>query len=513
VSGAGQPTAPPRTDLPPTVLRLSLDLQYGALVGAEPGEPPPLGVCFELLKSGETVLRSVIDSREIGVPPSFDAVPRGGVREPKYSLPMHLIDGMLAAIPERAEHREPVWLELASSSGTLPLVPWERLLQPLLGLPVLRLPYFVLPPYPPIDALDIVLCASAPMESNLPAKRARPGLVSDVATIVRRVARSVVAGLNKDAILHVFTDSRVYADLREGFVADLPSGHPAKVILYDPAKAPTSVPGATGGPGTSRSIDTPWLQWIRDEFSGSGRAVDVVHVIGHGTLTHDRGMLVIADVPQIDSGLERQRLVGAEDLTAFLTEIGALSIGFSPAPGNASMFGLRLLADQVARARPGVVLLEEATKRESEEALRDAYRFLYAESGTPPPLSPALALYCHPGQVHPARSRRKKRDLSLPSMLAAKRSTYDQTLTQTTAVLGASSWVSAAQRFLEQEAAPILARDAGPTVQSPIRDGTKAALSFMHSLLERHAAGSGQGAASAAPDMRVEGEEPGGGQP
>ena len=82
------------------------------------------------------------------------------VAESRFVLPRGLVDALVAALRGLAAADAPAyWLDLPSPRGYLPLVPWERLLSPALGRPLLRLPISGLRPNAPGMTVRVVLVA------------------------------------------------------------------------------------------------------------------------------------------------------------------------------------------------------------------------------------------------------------------------------------------------------------------------------------------------------------------
>jgi hypothetical protein len=330
-----------------TVLRLRLDRGSGAERGLVAG----LAVVFELLVNGEPVFHQHVDAGALRLPTSFEDARRLTYREPRFAIPRHLLEEIRShtrGLPRGA----PIWLELAHPTGTLPLLPWERMLQS--RVPVLRRPYFDLQPDPYIDAFDVVLCASAPAAKDN----------FDAAALLLRVTREIIDGLPERAVVHVFADRATHGAVQQdlvGLARSSPAGR-GTIRVHDPEEsaAYTVPPGDGHASGAVEVIQNPWLRWIHASFVGSGRSVDVVHFICHGYLTRDQGAIALAESPLVNQDREWARFVGASELSTFLTQVGALSLGLTSPERNFSRLGLRLLVDQVARTRPGSALLHDA---------------------------------------------------------------------------------------------------------------------------------------------------------
>jgi hypothetical protein len=306
--------------------------------------------------------------------------------------PFQIPDALLAPLRgwvDRQPRDRPLWLHLVKPYGYLGLVPWEQLLQPQLGRPVLRLPDFLArPPRETASTLDVILCGSAPISEQ------SFGLVD---RLVRMADRILEAVRPRQATLHVFTDREIHDTLRQAWESRGLLGD--RVRLHSPESAePYAIPDPTSrvtDPGGH--LESPWLLWMRDSLGG--RSVDVVHFLCHGYLSRDRGALQLAESPLVNQDQRMSRLVGAPELTTFLTQVGAWSAALTSPENNYSEMGLRLFADHLAQARPGPVLHQEARLDPDDAALAEAYRFLYSREPRPAPASAALALYCQPSRV------------------------------------------------------------------------------------------------------------------
>src|SRR6266566_2662749 len=139
------------------VLQLSLDRSSSS--------PSSIGfTVFNLEVSGTTVFETRADCAEMGLPKNMREAREYHYGEPSYAIPDVVVQGLHKKLSEVLDPGVPLWLQLTSDCGILSMVPWERLLQADLNVPLLRLPYFALKPLAPTSSsLDIVLCASTPV--------------------------------------------------------------------------------------------------------------------------------------------------------------------------------------------------------------------------------------------------------------------------------------------------------------------------------------------------------------
>ncbi len=347
----------------------------------------------------------------------------------------------LVALQNRVKKEEagaPLWLLLERPAGYLRLVPWEQLLERL-GVPILRLPDLeTAAPRESPATLDVILCGSGPIAKES----------FGIGECLERLASRIREGAPRRTLLHVFTDQAAHSGLRERLAAAGALGD--AVRLYDPVTAGRyAVPDpALRIEEPLEALENPWLLWMRDSLGG--RSVDVVHFLTHGYLAGERGALALAESPLRNEDRRQARFVGAGQLSAFLTQVGAWSAAFSSPEYNYSEMGLRLLADAVAQARPGPVLHHEMRLDPECAALARAYRFLYGAAGTDlaavPPASPALVLYCALPRP-PRRTRGQTRGISFGSPEAAASEGLQAVFDRQENV---PAWVAAASRSIEQ---------------------------------------------------------------
>lgn len=389
-------------------------------------------VCCLLEKSGGRLDEWRFTAERMGLPEVLDR------RRALYQgYPFEIPAEVLAAMKGWMKPQRPLWLRLERPSGYLRLVPWEQLLTSPLGVPVLRLPDFETElPRETARALDVVLCGSAPSDE----------VPFPVGEYLVRIADRILSAVPRRTTLHVFTDGAAHAELEQRWMAQGKLG-PA-IRLYAPQTAePYAVPDPTSRiQDPAGRLESPWLLWMRDSLQG--RSIDVAHFICHGYLWQDRGALAFAESPLKNDERHRSRFVGFAELSTFATQIGAWSAAFTSPERNYSEMGLRLLADTVAQSRPGPVLHHELRLDPGCVALARAYQLLYAPSAAPPPVSPAVLLYCPPSllETQEARDVARTRSFAVAAETPAQQSL--RTLYETEENVPA--WVAAAERSIEQ---------------------------------------------------------------
>jgi len=410
-------------------LRVAMDLS---------GDVPQVGIKLQGRSDGQLGLVAVwaIEAAAIGLPERLErsCTTYQGV---SFEFPSEILDSLKAVMADSEYSDRPLWLHLAKPIGYLNLVPWEQLLQPALNTPILRLPDFVAnPPRESMQSLEVALCGS------VPTAKAAFTAVDHLAGMAQHLLNTVP----RRTTVHIFCD----ADLFSGVSQRVASMGLHDVHVHDPAEAESFAPAERQYALTDRSnrVRNPWLLWMREALSG--RSVDMVHFLTHGYISRDSGALAFAESPLENQDNRIARFVGASELLAFFTQVGAWCAAFSSPEYNYSEMGLRLLADSIAQMRPGPVLHHEMRLDEDSVALVGAYRFLFGRGGAQPPNSQALFTYCHPSLLEQPKRvvRRKRRAIRggpLPPL--QPEDMISDVYQQAESV---PSWLGSSQRYLEQ---------------------------------------------------------------
>jgi hypothetical protein len=391
------------------------------------------------------------------------------IPEERFGLPEYLTAGIRGAVEETEPSMAPLWLRFSAPVGILPVAPWERLLQPVLGVPILRLPYHaIMPPPATTHSLNTVVCFSSPKAKHPLSPNA----------IAEQFLRQVPADLAPYTAFHLFADEEVQP-LLQGIQKEF--GNQYDIRVYEPKEAPTAVSGQAppNSPPIGRPLLNPWLIWMRNSLAG--RSADLVHFLCHCYLNGEDGALALAKSPMQNPGTEAS-FVAAPELAEFLNQTGAWSIAFTSPPSNYSLVGMRMLQDQVARLRPGPCLLHDMVQPDASEGLGQAYRFLYVRGWQPPPNSSSISLYCHPYR----EMERIHADSASESLL--NEYTLAGRLGDLLQSPDAPAWISTSQRVLEQNVSRFEA-DPVSDQEAAISAGQKNALRFVADVLAKHARG------------------------
>ncbi|GAB1642276.1 hypothetical protein [Krasilnikovia sp. MM14-A1259] len=447
-------------------------------------DPPSVRCELELTREHvpEPVASWQVPATELGLPPVLDFEGSHGTGY-EFRLPEAMLAELADAVREAAVPQRPLWLHLVRPYGHLGLVPWEQLLVPVLPVPVLRLPDFVVEPVRSRRAVTVALCADD-----------GPGDLREQAELVQRLAAAIVGAVPLPTTLHIFPTAQLFPLLRQ---VRSPVDHEDRVLLHDPAGAAAAaraVGGTDTGYGTAdrapvyaSSTDSAvgqhrnvWLTWMRDTLCGRG--VDVVHFLAGAVLRLDQGALALSENPADpeDTGLA---VVSTAALTRFLLQVGAWGCGFTSPPGNPSEMGLRLVATTIADLRPTALLHHEARLDPQLRALADAYRLMASPEPALPPTDGAVFVYCQPFQV----STEPGREELFGAPAAPGTAPSDKVRGLLTDAPATPTWVSASQRFVEQYEWRLHQwRDAQP-VPPQLEDGVAKALELIQGVVDRYA--------------------------
>lgn len=340
-------------------------------------------VQFQCYHGSEELLARDVPAGEVGIQEDLHVQ---AYRDAEFKIPAELLDTIAGSLRPRQRRGEPIWM-IVESSGYLAVVPWERLLQPALKAPLLRIPNFLADPMMLCGSLRLAVCLSSPIAKT----------PFDIPSYACALVEAIRKGVPQGTRLHVFSDAQVYQRLRSA----LPGGSATHSIeIHDPQGAERFGIGDVDRrlSDAAPHLKSPWLLWMHSELP---EGVDAAHFVCPGYFRRDRGALALARSPLRNIDPDWSHFVGAQELMAFLQMVGAWSVMFSPPYENVWSIGLRVVAGSLAWQRPGPVLLHDIHDPGDfgEVELEQAYRFLFAESEAPPPATPGIMLYVHPKRV------------------------------------------------------------------------------------------------------------------
>lgn len=345
---------------------------------------------------------------------------------------------------------DPLWLHLVKPYGTLGAVPWERDLQPAVDRPLLRLPDVLPDPEQSTTTYDLVFVATSP--SGVPSAE-----TPDVLAAIARI---------ENIRLHVFSDTHADAHLREIVAA---TGG-ATMYHYDPNTVESST--YTSG------LRNPWFRWIKHSLAG--RSVDAVHFVVHGAQLGPQGAVMLRYQP--DDHTASPTMAQAGELAAFLTQVGALTVGFTRPSDNYSDYGLRRVVDDLGAMRAGPVLLHSPAAAAETAELTVCYRFLADFRPAEAPSNPNVLLYAQPRHVQ------RPPDQAPPELPAT---TQSPSVTKHFERDSTPAWLGAAQRYIEQQEGELRRFQESAAVANPNEAahyaGIEAGLQKVRAVVERHA--------------------------
>ncbi len=381
----------------------------------------------------------------------------------RVQVPPEVVTWVSEWVHEALDPNSVLWMHFKHPYGVLGAVPWERDLQPAVEMPLLRIP----DAFPEQDrsssALDLALVATAPAAEG-------PSLAAQLGA---QVARAIAAGIGDRLRLHVFGDLEARDFLRSEL-----SGLPVRAVeVHDVERSRTA-------DGYGGELRNGWLRWIRQAMGG--RTLDAVHFIAHGNALGQEGAIL---TPLEPDSLERGWPVSVQsgELKAFLTQVGALVVGFSRPPDNYSDFGLRRLVDDLGAVRAGPVVLHDQALDQDFTKLQECYAFLTAAAPGFPPASPSLMIMAQPKQVYVAESPMLPTstgdDLPAPGDAVKEHFERDET----------PMWLSAAERYLEQQQGELIryrqstdARTPTPSEQAYFA-GVESAIRKVRTVVDKYA--------------------------
>ncbi|GAA1985280.1 hypothetical protein GCM10009718_23270 [Isoptericola halotolerans] len=456
-----------RTEIALPTLRISVDLARADAVFAtahDRARPQEVARC---------------PLRDLGLPSSVD----GPVADAALTVPAEVVARLDRAARELGTSPLPpaqaLWLEFPAPRGLVHVLPWERLLASL-ERPLFRLPYHPVRPQKPGPRLDVAICASSPFRTT----------AFDPAEVLAHLSAQYLRHAGRDVTVHLFTDAAHHAATRAAVESMLSYDHTLGAfeppIVHEPPGRPRH-PSSSHG---SHAITNPWLTWLSDGVDG-GR-LDVVHLVAHGSMSSGRGSVALATTPRTEPGTTPARFVEAVELVELLTRVGALGLALSSPPGNRSAAGLRELADDVARVRPGVAAVHDLADDPEARQLGAALRMVFAPSQDQHPPLPAMAAWVHPLFVGRGGLEAYADDVAGPlreltsTLLLDEdgRSSFLQPATRRSAAeVDSESWVASASRSIEQLQMAWLP----PSLDLPVDRAAVEALDRVAGLLEQHA--------------------------
>jgi hypothetical protein len=392
----------------------------------------------------------LFDPADLGLPERLDQSAILFQGHP-FSMPATLLGRLREILDAHLLFGEALWLYLKRPIGYLAFAPWEQLLTPVLKRSVLRLPDFLVDPARAGGELTIVLCSSQPISEEA-------FLANEY---LARITRIILDRATRRTTVHLFTDAGLVDSLKvrlqEYDVAD------SRVIVHDPQRAaPYAAPDRSSRiSDRTGQLDSPWLLWMRDALAG--RSVDLVHFVAHGYLAGESAALSVAESPLENYDIRLPRFIGVNEISAFLSQIGAWGCALTSPLRNYSEMSHRLFATTLANIRPGPLLHHEMRLDPSLDALAEAYALLLTDAASAP-VSEAILLYCHPSRIRPPAQEGSAAigDAMAASMINEVDETNRFVDELYIAEDVAPGWVSAAMRYIDQRTLEAAQQDVLP---------------------------------------------------
>jgi kumamolisin len=467
----GRPTPLPTPAVPP-VFAFATDwsmhetLESSDLTVLSVSEVVAGRVSMRLLVPGRPSERTEVGTRELGVPFTLREAREFARERADSRLPERLVNWLRDRLDDMQGGRH-LWLDLRGPRGNLPLVPWERLLGNASSRSVMRLPRFALVPASSPERFEAVYCLCG--SRDVFAK------IRELQTTLGSLAPIPVG--EKQIIIHIFMDAR----FRQSYAApdrEQRFGETIVARFYDP----TDLPDSPAEEGPEGGIDNPWLRWIADSLDD--RAVDLVHFCCDALVDGDQGGLALAGPksPQLADALFSP-VVRRERLEKFLTRVGARAAGFSAPPDGRSILGMRLLANDLARSRPGIVYVHDM---DEDPANFQFERFVQTDLFKPSGRTSAYPAICSFAPPDSTTDRDAGRVNYIGGLLESYTVARDGSLAWIDGGDKLPGWATAAQRYLERCVARRLERSPRSERERSAREGVEYALRETSRAIERY---------------------------
>lgn len=422
------------------------------------------------------------------------------------TLPVRVCEALQNVLRTRVPNRRVLWLEIGEPAGYLPLLAWERLLRPHVGVPIIRLPYHAVDAVSTHTTLDVLLTCSAP--------DVKPGtLARHVVSLATAILAAVPSG--RRCVVHVFTDASchdaVSTALRNAKGLPISTTEPPGgrgIVVYDLPLQHGQ--GASASPQSAEirpdPTDHPWARWILDSLGG--RAVDVSHVISGSILTSQVAALTAAaeprrfDTSEYTAGASgvRMRYIDAQQMCDFAARMGAWAVVLSSLrPDDRKPH--RVVMDRMAHIAPMVIASHELDIDGDAAAAQAIYQNLTsARIELPEPNapraaahlvdSPAVCLYLPPARVLDWSD--EVRAASVENWSSSNRSLANAYLSAKRSIRGAMelpeatpTWLAVSQRLLEQNVSNAIEAKPSTPEDRAAQEGISEALEIaLHALAQ-----------------------------
>ena len=307
----------------------------------------------------------------------------------------------------------------------------------------------------------------------------------DVSDIVA-MCRSWSSAEQHRTTVHVFAEPATFRELRKHPSArndrwGLHSPYDDSVSNAQADPADAAAPAGPAGGGPVGGAD-PWFGWIRRSLAG--QAVDVIQLVNRGTVAGGSGGVSLLQGGS--AGEKVRRVVGAAEVAALMTGLGAWGLLLAGTRSRSCLPGLRELADAVARMVPATVLLHDPTSDAGGREFVRAVRIVGGGADGVEEQLPSLTCWVHPSFLDVPDAARSR----LLVAADGRSELFGAHTVEALAEADTPTWIASSSRFLEVQQSRWLG-DEGPSGDdgdAAADPAVAAALSSVAGLLDRHAA-------------------------
>jgi hypothetical protein len=432
---------------------------------------------FEVLHgSHPPVTIAELATSQLGLPDLIQST--HDVVEDRLQIPETLQRMLVGTLNQATADPDPVCLlDLPAPHGYLHLFPWERLLAADLKVPMVRLPRYELVPRAKWPLLVTIVAGCSPRRPPFSVA----AMVDDAVKHWRGAYR------DHDLTIDIFVPASEVETVRHALDEEEreeqeQSSATHEITIHEPPD----------------NADIGWRTWVGSALEG--RAVDVLHLIGHGCFAGERGLFLL---PRILSKLPERRVavdgenhemaselqersIDSSDLCASLTRMGAWALLVTAPAENDSPAALRDLSTAVTETRSGVVMLHQySAAADTHDQAEESFRMLTGQvrGVRMPDIScwhPVIAAWFIKGEGSGALS-------AVGSALTEPDGTtalIDAATASVLAAPNAPAWVASGTRTLETLHAQLLGSASSPPNPDAVEALRSVSASFNQQVLE-----------------------------
>ena len=423
---------------------------------------------------------------ERSYPPAAFGLPDGTAAPTTLVVPFDLSQAVVRSLNEDLDRETALWLRLISPYGYLGAVPWEEVLVPATGVPMVRVPDRLPVAADPGHVWSVAIAVSA-----------RPGSAwaSPYITAFLSALRSAV---DAKIDVAVFADAETHKDVKaklrettadpEVHVHDPDNAKQAYDERADPSLSQFRAPRR--GIRIRSSAPQPGLLWGDWITAGlAGRAVRALHVVADAIFDADRPLLAVSPDPRHPADRSSCAYVAPDDVRTLADIVGAAALSFGSPPENPSDIATRVIADAVGQRRPGATLYSSVRLDPAGYALAHAHAFIASnEPGLVPiPRDPSLFAYLQPESVKDSLQEPWPYEEPVPSAEARPGPDLTSYYAEADVV---PAWLAATERYIDSNVAHLAttstAKGEVSSTRGAYETGTEEALAELRALTVRH---------------------------